>query len=476
MADYVVSQRDHNNLRRLVQEQARELKNLKNRLSEFGVRGHHGTQHLRLYQVQNNTGSERRRGDCVEVEGYLMELPDDHLDYLRLWQNGETASEANHVAILDAVLPDGQKGPAFVSGECFAYVNVTDASHEYATTSNGQHVLQSAENGPLRILHKNTSGTGEKECIVVFSSRMPSGIYLAKVPVGGIPARSGTTPGSAVVAIWKLDGGGLVDTGLTETAYNIYSLAYSFDAAEPYIQIAQDRYGLWFTEDPPTEESETTYARFIGFTITNTTGGLMKANNDQMAASVDYIIQGTTPPLDGNGELIVHDDQEVCPNALAGGSGWAIRNDNLGSDEDPYYQIIVCNQMCRQARAVLDQTMDGHETEVAIRDFFPDDESPEGLDAIEPFRSKAYNPSNHSGRNGFRVRLRWGNYTDPNGIPHQGYIIEEVQHQFFFIPAGFRVSPSKEIEARWLPVTVETHIADTADLPWEKIFNSKNCT
>lgn len=223
-------------------------------------------------------------------------------------------------------------------------------------------------------------------------------------------------------------------------------------------------------------ESDDHYAWLIGFTISNSTGGLMKANNDQMLATVDYIIDGNTPPVNGSSEILVHDDQEVCPNAIAGGMGWAFRNEHLGSEENPYYQILTCNQMCRQARAVLAQTMDGTQLEVAIQEFFPDDESPEGLDAIAPFRNFALNPQKRMARNGTPVRLRWGNVISPQGVPRQGYIIEDVFHRGLDVPINFRITSDKKIEVQYVRMAVESSVDEVANQPWTEMFPNKNCT
>lgn len=424
-----------------------------------------------VVKVRNDTGAALRKGEVIDLN--TQPLTGDP-DRTYPWFVAAVPNELRVSAIVLEPIPEDEYGDAQLAGICPALVNFSSTTHKFARVSSGNDVLQSnADSGPARVVVAPAS-TGEQMVWVVLGEGLESaGIYLAKVPVGGIPARAGTTPGSAAVALWKVDGGGLVDTGLVATVYNIYPLAYTFDASDPYIQVAQDRYGLWFAEDPP--ESDTGYAKFIGFTISNTTGGLMKANNDQMAATVDYIIQGTTPPLDGNGELIVHDDQEVCPNAIAGGSGWAMRNDNLGGGT-PYYQILVCNQMCRQARATLAETMDGSKLELAIQNFFPDDESPEGLDAIAPFRNYALNPHARMGRNGQQVRLRWGNTISAQGVPRQGYIIEDVKRISLELPVNFRITSDKKIQVQYLQQNIETYKNEVANEPWTDMFPSKNCT
>ncbi len=47
-------------------------------------------------------------------------------------------------------------------------------------------------------------------------------VAICLTPSGGIPARSGTTPGTATVTLCMIDGtNGIVTTSVTETAYNI---------------------------------------------------------------------------------------------------------------------------------------------------------------------------------------------------------------------------------------------------------------
>lgn len=81
---------------------------------------------------------------------------------------------------------------------------------------------------------------------------VPSGspeCYAALTPVGGIPARSGTTLGSASCAIYELRTVSsvvtLVDLSFTETVYNLSAVA-----ADPsiYIVISRERFGYWVVD------------------------------------------------------------------------------------------------------------------------------------------------------------------------------------------------------------------------------------
>jgi hypothetical protein len=310
-------------------------------------------------------------------------------------------------------------------------------------------------------------------------------MYLARVPAGGIPARSGATPGTETVDIYRVDetSGDIVSASRTEFLNNIYPLAYSFDSADPYIQIFQDRFGEWFCEDPPTEESATQYARVIGFTIAGSETGLMKYSNDQMRATVDDNINGTTPPLDGNLTLLVHDDQGVCPLAVAGAKGWAIRNDNLGSGS-PYYQILTCDQLASVGRALIQQSMCGPDHKVVtVTDFqvmsvYPHSMSPVG----RILATRVYNPHKHRAPFGsqippYWVTVEWGTLPhDVFGLPftNEGYYIIDVDKTEMKIPVAGRITAEKHIQWQLGTFGVET-CQRQQDMQWEDAFPVKDC-
>ena len=73
--------------------------------------------------------------------------------------------------------------------------------------------------------------------------------YVALTPAGGIPARSGTTLGTATCAIYEMRTVSsvvtLVDLTFTETVYNLSSVA-----ADPsiYIVISREKFGYWVVD------------------------------------------------------------------------------------------------------------------------------------------------------------------------------------------------------------------------------------
>lgn len=83
-------------------------------------------------------------------------------------------------------------------------------------------------------------------------------VYIAEIPEGGIPAMTGTTPGAAACAIYKIVGGfaGMPDEGGAElievfgasrVVYNISGFAI---AGSSRIPVIRDAYGRWLSAAP----------------------------------------------------------------------------------------------------------------------------------------------------------------------------------------------------------------------------------
>jgi hypothetical protein len=76
---------------------------------------------------------------------------------------------------------------------------------------------------------------------------MPPEVYVAAVPVGGIPARVGTTLGSAECVLYKMVEGVLeAMDGASRTVYNLS--AGAIDAGVGYVTVKRDKWGTWLAE------------------------------------------------------------------------------------------------------------------------------------------------------------------------------------------------------------------------------------
>lgn len=75
-------------------------------------------------------------------------------------------------------------------------------------------------------------------------------VAIALIPSGGVAARSGTTPGTAVITLCKIDGtNGIVTTSVQETGYNIDCTAVPQDA---YVTVEREYIGgAWIINPPP---------------------------------------------------------------------------------------------------------------------------------------------------------------------------------------------------------------------------------
>jgi hypothetical protein len=124
-----------------------------------------------VVKIKNSRGSHIRLGEVLEISGFLL------TNVLRtsLWFEGSTPDATHPFCIALQDIPIASIDRAQVSGACVAWVNVTNANHGYAQVTNGNVVLQSSSDGPVRILYKPT-GTGEKMCAVLLGAQGASGL------------------------------------------------------------------------------------------------------------------------------------------------------------------------------------------------------------------------------------------------------------------------------------------------------------
>lgn len=396
-----------------------------------------------------------------------------------------------------------------------------------------------------------------------------SGGYFAKVPLTGIPARSGATPGQATCDVYKIipDGAGytISDAQFTVDIFNVFPLAVAFDAAFPYFNVHQDQFGRWLNEAPNPAAANTVlykltgnlnigggfanavlrtfngttyvdgaaikvydpyaqtshspgltqgfwtgqsgmegaavkravdsggtpeydivyqeqYARVIAFTLGII--GLNLPGGNFGYATVDRVIDGILPPLDAQQEIKVHDDQNLFPNALGknsamegGATGWAIRNEQLGTPGDPYYHVIQCDQRCILARARLGQTMCGEQHfRVIIEGFEASTKAPFGQ-VPKPLPTQALNPHKHRGRNDGRwVELKWGKARDPDdeeGGSVEGWIIHDVPKDKLKVPFQYRARHDNTgTEMRIKEIAIES----CEDDQWVPMLDGEPCT
>jgi hypothetical protein len=131
--------------------------------------------------VRNNTGSDLRRGEVVELNGGLLNPQDPrYLPFSGAMPNLERVGWG----ITLQQIPSGSIDDCLLLGVCIAYVVITDESHQYAERVSGSNVLRSTSRGPAKILQKmpNTGSVpAERECVVQLMDEGGDSVELVEV-------------------------------------------------------------------------------------------------------------------------------------------------------------------------------------------------------------------------------------------------------------------------------------------------------
>lgn len=117
-----------------------------------------------LLKLKNSSGAVRRKGEILKIEGKVIESVTGE----NIWLDGIAPTTDCRFGILKTPADVDEVVTVQVSGVCMAMVNVTDASHTFASAAGANYVLRSGTSGPLEILFAPV-GTGELECVVRFA-------------------------------------------------------------------------------------------------------------------------------------------------------------------------------------------------------------------------------------------------------------------------------------------------------------------
>lgn len=176
-------------------------------------------------------------------------------------------SGAYQYAVLQSPCLNGQSVPAVLSGETLAYVQLLEEAditrHNRAFVAAGDSVFSSTTFGPHAILYRPTgtasSSTGAHLCYVKLNDPVAGGFALA--PLEGIPARSGTTPGSARCTPVYLQDGVFVQSTSYVMVYNFTEAVVPTDLTSerlfPYIVIGHRAWII--AEDCADDTADTTF-------------------------------------------------------------------------------------------------------------------------------------------------------------------------------------------------------------------------
>ncbi len=119
-------------------------------------------------KLKNTSGAARRKGEILQVGDYRLTT----IDRGKLWFAGNLHDgKDSPFAVLLEPIPDGEIGLAQIIGVCPALVTIGLSGQRFARPTESASDLLAGEAGlgPVRILHVESAGTGEKQCLVDLS-------------------------------------------------------------------------------------------------------------------------------------------------------------------------------------------------------------------------------------------------------------------------------------------------------------------
>jgi len=193
-----------------------------------------------VIKVRNETGANRAKGEVVGFDGFVL----TDLDADSIWLKAAATKRGRHFAVLKHPVSTDEVVEAQMSGVCVGRVNVTNLAHRAARLpSDGTYILQSSFSGPIDLLW-TPEETGTVDCAI--NIRRDS-LPIFQAPSGGIPARSGTTCGTANCKPFIINDSGvlveLLSATNTSQSVPVYSIFSEAVAGNAYITV-KDVFGM----------------------------------------------------------------------------------------------------------------------------------------------------------------------------------------------------------------------------------------
>lgn len=183
--------------------------------------------------VQNSSGSDRARWDCMALGSPVVALTTD--GQVDLLLSVSTADSTKAAVVLVEPIANGQTGYGVLVGLAVAKVLSGDTAFRFGEPDATGHAIKPVASGPIRLL-----GAPSASASVLLPVLLGGGgggaveVGVAKTPSGGIPARSGVTLGVATCTLGETyDDGGVIkirETATTAQIYNSTSIATSASA------------------------------------------------------------------------------------------------------------------------------------------------------------------------------------------------------------------------------------------------------
>ena len=126
-----------------------------------------------IFLGRNDTGATLSIGDVVSLAGLGVDASNYYGEFKReitFALGSVTASTNGKFGVCTQPIEAGAFGPVAVSGVCVCKVDIDDAGHEYANTTDGESYLTSAADSGDAVIIWQPGSTGVQECLVRIDS------------------------------------------------------------------------------------------------------------------------------------------------------------------------------------------------------------------------------------------------------------------------------------------------------------------
>jgi hypothetical protein len=272
----------------------------------------------------------------------------------------------------------------------------------------------------------------------------------------------------ATILVWDADADDWVDTGVEIELFDPFSDPGMWRGLQGYRGWAVARNDT-YVDDMGTEEDESddeerpeynivwmeTKARVIRFKLKEKFSGGSTSSATAEVASDEYFLQGKDP-RDDNGEVEIHDPQEIYDDTVEDCEGLAVYN-----DREDRYEVVRCQRIYKDASAELASELCGT-TPASITEF-EGHRVGEFAHDPDPIPTSARNPNGHAGKAGDHVSLRRISATEWEVIDvllHAVDMMTDIRLESGYIEKGI--------------ITVYVELCDD-EIDWQQAIETAEC-
>lgn len=201
--------------------------------------------HRSIIQVINNSAANRDTGELLDVglATGSTESIFDAVESVELAGTTPVAGRENFIAVCAEPIPNGERGNVVVSGICFVKLASGISSNDQFVKVDQTTTTKaaSATAGFGKVFGSLTLDNSDLYALCLIGGVTTDTKNLFQTPAGGIPARSGTTAGSAACTPYYINPSTgaiaeLLDSNGNSQTLTVFNVSASAVAGNAYIQ------------------------------------------------------------------------------------------------------------------------------------------------------------------------------------------------------------------------------------------------